>query len=181
VEAVRIVLFATAAAIIYGVLHDLVTANLCIEYFTVAHPPIFPTRSPILLALGWGVIATWWVGLALGIGLAMAARIGAERKMGLDALRRPIVLLMVATAGAAIVAGAVGAGLSAAGFRPIPDIGVAMIPANRQVAFSADAWAHAASYGFGAVGGLFLIARTLRRRRREGDRAAQAASPPSPT
>jgi hypothetical protein len=163
-EAVRIVLFATMAAIVYGVLHDLVTANLCVEYFTVAHPPVFPTRSPILLALGWGVIASWWVGLGLGIGLAMAARIGAARKTNLAELRRPVILLMIATGAAAIVSGAIGASLAAAGFTPIPDFWTKIIPAERQTAFAADAWAHSASYGFGAIGGLFVIVRTLRRR-----------------
>lgn len=160
----RIVLFATMAAIVYGVLHDLVTANLCVEYFTVAHPPVFPTRSPVLLALGWGVIATWWVGLGLGIGLALAARIGSAPKMKPAELRRPIVLLMIATGIAAVVSGAIGAALAAAGFPAVPDPWPTLIPADRLVAFSADAWAHMASYGIGAVGGLVIIVRTLRRR-----------------
>jgi hypothetical protein len=38
------------------------------------HPDIFHTQSPTLLALGWGVVATWWVSLFLGIMLAIAAR-----------------------------------------------------------------------------------------------------------
>ena len=51
----------------------LVTAHVCAEYFTIGHPPVFHTDDPIRLALGWGVIAMWWVGLGLGIGLARAA------------------------------------------------------------------------------------------------------------
>lgn len=57
-EAVKIVSFAVLVAILYGVLHDQITAHLAVEYFTVAHAPVFPTTSPFLLALGWGVIAT---------------------------------------------------------------------------------------------------------------------------
>ena len=60
---------------LYGVAHDLVTAHLSVEYFTVAHPPI-GTDDPFLLALVWGVLATWWVGVLLGVPLAAAARLG---------------------------------------------------------------------------------------------------------
>ena len=65
-EFAKIVLLSVLAAVGYGIAHDSVTAHVCVEYFSVAHPPIFGgTHSPILLALGWGVIATWWVGLPL--------------------------------------------------------------------------------------------------------------------
>lgn len=65
----------------YGVLHDLVTAHVCVEYFTVGHPQLFEfeTDSPTLLALGWGVVATWWVGAGLGVPLALVARVGSRR------------------------------------------------------------------------------------------------------
>ena len=86
-ETIKIVAFATAAAIVYGILHDQVTAHVCVEYFTIAHPPVFPTESPFLLAIGWGVIATWWVGMPLGILLAATARIGRRPKLGLSELR----------------------------------------------------------------------------------------------
>src|SRR4051794_17299349 len=101
-EAIKIILFGTLAAIVYGVLHDQITAHLCVEYFTIAHPPLFPTRSPFLLALGWGIVATWWVGLPLGIGLAIAARAGAAPRLGLIELRKPIIVLMIATGLAAL-------------------------------------------------------------------------------
>lgn len=57
-EGAKIVFFCVLAAVVYGLLHDQVTAHLCVEYFSVAHPPVFHTGSPFLLALGWGVIAT---------------------------------------------------------------------------------------------------------------------------
>jgi hypothetical protein len=63
------------------ILHDQITARVCVEYFTVFHPPVFNTQSPTLLACGWGVIATWWVGLFLGLFLAVAARIGPRPKL----------------------------------------------------------------------------------------------------
>jgi hypothetical protein len=51
-----------------------VTARVCVEYFTVGHAPIFHTESPTLLAFWFGTMATWWVGLILGVLAALAAR-----------------------------------------------------------------------------------------------------------
>lgn len=163
-EAIRIVLFATFAAILYGILHDQVTAHLCVEYFTIAHPPVFLTESPFLLAIGWGIIATWWVGLSLGIGLAAAARIGAAPKLSLAQLRRPILAVMLASALAALVAGIAGAVLAAQGSPPIPEPWPAIIPPEKHVAFAAVLWAHIASYAAGALFGLVLILHTAWRR-----------------
>ncbi len=171
-ETIKITLFATASAIIYGILHDQVTAHLCVEYFTIAHPPVFPTKSPFVLALGWGIIATWWVGLPLGLGLAAAARIGSAPKLGLADLRRPIVTLMVVSAIAAFVAGLIGAALTATGVVWLTDEWAMVIPPSKHVAFLADAWAHGASYGVGLLGGLVLIGLTVRRRLRAKDRPA---------
>jgi hypothetical protein len=163
-EAARIVLFAMLAAIGYGILHDQVTAHLCVEYFTIAHPPVFATGSPFLLAVGWGILATWWVGLGLGGALAAAARLGPAPRIGLAELRRPILLLMAASACAAFVAGLCGALLAAAGAVTLPDDWAAVIAPDRQVAFAAAAWAHMASYASGGLGGLFVIGRTIRMR-----------------
>jgi hypothetical protein len=58
-EFIKIVLLSILAAVSYGICHDQVTARICIEYFTIGHAPVFRTTSPTLLALGWGVIASW--------------------------------------------------------------------------------------------------------------------------
>lgn len=163
-EAIKIVLFTVVAAVGYGILHDQVTAHLCVEYFTLAHPPIFPTQSPFFLAIGWGILATWWVGLFLGIALAAAARIGRLRKLGLQEVRRPILLVMVASAAVACLAGAVGAIVVASGALPLLSEWRELISPERHVAFSAVAWAHMASYLAGGIGGMFVIIQTIRRR-----------------
>lgn len=164
-EAAKIVLFATLAAMSYGVIHDQITAHLCVEYFTIAHPEIFPTEAPFLLAWGWGIIATWWVGLTLGVCLAATARMGQANKLRLSELQRPILLVMVWSALAAFLAGACGAILVATGVTEVPWGWEAFIPTDRHVAFSAVAWAHAASYAAGALGGLLVIGHTLWRRK----------------
>jgi hypothetical protein len=164
-EALKIIGFATIAAITYGVLHDQVTAHLCVEYFTIGHPPIFATTSPFLLALGWGVIATWWVGLALGIGLAIAARVGRAPRLSLAQVRRPILLLMLGCGTLALLAGIAGAIGAAMGWVWLIGWLAEAVPAEKHVAFLADLWAHSASYAGGLIGGLGLMVRTWRRRR----------------
>jgi hypothetical protein len=94
-EHLKIILACVAAAIIYGILHDQITARVCVEYFTIFHPPVFATQSPTLLAFGWGVIATWWVGLFLGLFLALAARVGPHPKLSVRELLRQSLALFL--------------------------------------------------------------------------------------
>ncbi|MEP9359127.1 hypothetical protein [Sphingomonas sp. KR3-1] len=164
-ESAKIIGFAVLSAIMYGVLHDQVTAHLCVEYFTIGHPPIFPTGSPFLLALGWGVIATWWVGLPLGIGLAVAARFGRAPKLGLAELRRPILLLMLGCGILALLAGIAGAIGAAMDWVWLVGWLAEAVPREKHVAFLADLWAHSASYAGGLLGGFGLMAWTWRQRR----------------
>ena len=79
-QSCKIVLTCVFAAVLYGIIHDQFTAHICVEYFSVFHPPVFSTTSPALLALGWGVIATWWMGAFLGVLLAIAARAGSRQQ-----------------------------------------------------------------------------------------------------
>ena len=65
-NSLRIILLGLVSAVGYGLLHDQVTVRISLEYFTIGHPPLVPTEDPTLLALAWGVVATWWVGLPLG-------------------------------------------------------------------------------------------------------------------
>jgi len=57
-QSIKIILTCVVAAILYGIVHDQITARICVEYFSVFHPAIFSTESPTLLALGWGMVAT---------------------------------------------------------------------------------------------------------------------------
>ena len=53
-----------------GIALDLVTANVAVEYFTVHHPHVVDTESPWILAVVWGIGASWWAGAIAGITLA---------------------------------------------------------------------------------------------------------------
>jgi len=165
-EAIRIALLALVAAIAYGVAHDQVTARICVEYFTIGHPPIFPTASPTLLALGWGVIATWWVGLPLGCLLALAARVGQRPKLAAAALRRPLAILLATMGSAAFLAGLVGGLLASRGTVWLAAPFDQIVPPDRHTPFLIDLWAHSASYFTGILGGFALVIWTWRARGR---------------
>lgn len=165
---VRLVVMAVAAAIAYGVAHDQVTARICVEYFTIGHPPVFDTTDPTLLGLGWGVIATWWVGLLLGAPLALAARAGTWPVLPPSSLVRPIGVLLACMATCAVVAGVVGYLCARCGAVDLVGPLAERVPSERHHAFIAVLWAHVASYATGFVGGACVIGWTLRARRRWG-------------
>ncbi len=79
-----IVLGSTALACLLGICLDLVTANFAVEYFSVHHPKILPTENPWVLALLWGVAASWWFGAIAG---AIVASINHRRQQPLEAIR----------------------------------------------------------------------------------------------
>jgi hypothetical protein len=75
-EGLKIVGLCAVGAVLYGEIQDHSLIRYCPEYFSVFHPDIFATQDPFLLALGWGFVATWWVGLILGVILWACARQG---------------------------------------------------------------------------------------------------------
>ena len=163
--ALGIICFCVLAAVVYGILHDQVTARVCVEYFTVFHAPVFETDSPTLLGIGWGIIATWWVGLFLGVMLAVAARAGRWPKIGVRELVKPAIRLMIVVGALALIFGLTGYGAAERGWVSMTRRWVELIPEDRHARFLADLWAHNASYAFGFLGGVWLCVRTFRKRR----------------
>lgn len=163
-ESLKIVLVCIGAAILYGIAHDQVTARVCIEYFTVFHPPVFATHSPTLLGLGWGVIATWWVGASLGILLAVTGRVGSRPKLTTIALIKPIAALLLVMGGCALLSGVVGFLLAQAHVVGPPAWVSSVLAPSARARFTADWWAHGASYLVGFVGGMALCAIQYKKR-----------------
>lgn len=160
-----IVLLCVGDVVVYGIAHDQVTARVCVEYFTIGHPAIFETEDPTLLAIGWGVLATWWVGLLLGIPLALVARAGQRPKRSVDSLIRPILLLLLVMAVCALAAGIVGWFLASNQFVFLIGPLATNVPADRHVPFIAVLWSHAASYLVGFVGGMVIMVQVWRSRK----------------
>jgi hypothetical protein len=153
-----IILLCIAISISYGIIHDQITARICVEYFTIAHPPIFGTVDPTLLGLGWGILATWWVGVLLGTPLAAVARLGPWPKRSVQSLIRPLFILMIASAATAFVCGVIGGILARNGALNLTGRFSEAIPSENHAAFITDACAHAGSYAAGFFGGGVLIA-----------------------
>lgn len=165
-QAVGILLITVVAAITYGIIHDQITARICLEYFTVGHPRLIESESPTVLGLFWGVVATWWVGVPLGVGLALAARAGHRPKLRARNLVRPILNLMGIMYMVAFLAGILGFAFAEAGVFELSEPLYSAVPRERHVAFLIDGWAHTGSYAAGIVGGIGLWIKTWRRRRR---------------
>jgi hypothetical protein len=163
-QSLGIIFLAVMAAIAYGIVHDQITARICVEYFTIGHPRLIDSDSPTVLGFFWGVVATWWVGLPLGSGLAVAARAGRRPKLTASQLLVPVVYLLGWMLAVATVFGAVGFVTSRAGFFHLPEPLASQVPADKHTAFLVDGWAHSGSYLAGIVGGIVLCVATWRRR-----------------
>jgi len=171
----KIIGLCIAMSVLYGVVHDQITARLCIEYFTVGHPPLVKTSSPTLLALCWGVVASWWVGLILGVPLAFICLHGSRPKLRAAQLLRPILLLLLLMAAASLVFGAIGYYRAKAGHMWLRPPLATRIPPEKHDLYLADLWAHAAAYCIGFFGGVVIWFSAWSRRRRL---ATEPAQPP---
>lgn len=155
-EALKIILLPTLAAIAYGIVMDQITIRVCPEYFTIAHPHILNTGSLTLLALAWGVIATWWAGAIAGVAFAIAARAGKLPKVTWRRFARPLAVLALVMALGTVAAGFAGAWATNSGSIPAVQAWALALPLDKQAAFMADAFAHVASYLIGALGCLTI-------------------------
>lgn len=163
VQKAKVIALGVAVAVVYGIIHDQITVRLCIEYFSLAHPPIFPVSSPTLLGLCWGIAATSGVGLILGFLLAQASQSPGLPPMAIRSLLGPLLVVITVTAAAALVAGCTGLSLSRQGIVSLPNLlpnrWVETLSRAQQDRFIAVWFAHAASYLFGVVGAGGLILR----------------------
>ncbi len=165
-EFLKIWMLCIVAAVVYGIVHDQITARVCVEYFSVAHPMILPVTSATLLGLEWGILATWWVGCGLGVLLAASARVGSLPSLSARDVSHPIRLLLLSMACGALLAGVAGFLLTKAGLISLQGPLSEAVPRWKHARFMADAWAHLASYFIGCCGGLVLCVRAYARRRR---------------
>jgi hypothetical protein len=163
-ESLKIIFTSIILAIFYGICHDLVTANISVEYFTIGHPKIIDSESPFILALVWGVFATWWVGLILGVFISIAARLGVNPKLQYKDVIKPMVILLCIMGGVAILAGILGYFLAKAEVIYLVGKLSDQIDSNLHHLFLAAGWAHASSYIIGFLGGLVLSILLWKRR-----------------
>jgi hypothetical protein len=165
-ESLKIILLSVATAILYGIVHDQITVRICAEYFTVFHPPLVPADFPAsVVALAWGVVATWWVGAILGIVLALASRAGSRPGLTVGDLLPSIVWLLLVMAACSAVFGCAGFMLAKDGIAVPPRWIQSQLPSFRFPNFMADWWAHSASYAAAFLGGITICFMAYRKRR----------------
>jgi H+/Cl- antiporter ClcA len=163
-ETLKIAFTCVVAAVLYGIVHDQFTARICLEYFTVFHPPIFHTQSPTLLGIGWGIIATWWVGAFLSVPMIVAARAGRRPPLPASEILRPIAFLLAVMAVIAVLSGITGYVLARRGVLETEWLSGVFPLKTMRYRFIADWWAHTASYGTAFVGGIVVCVATYRKR-----------------
>jgi hypothetical protein len=160
-EGLKIVGLSIAAAVFYGLLHDSITARVCVEYFTIGHPRVMESESPTLLSLYWGIVATWWAGVFVGAPAAIAARVGSLPKISAARLVRPIGILLVVMGAISLIAGCAGYWLAESNQLYLTGWLADAVPAEKHARFLADAAAHLAAYAVGFLGGLTVSAWVL--------------------
>lgn len=172
-----IVLLCVGAAAAYGLIHNQITARVCIEYFTIGHPRMFKSDSPTLHALFWGVAATWWAGLLSGLLIATAARAGSWPRLTVRNVWPLVLALVVVMALAAWTAGTFGRSFAKTypPEQPLKAWG-GEVPANRYADFMACAYAHGASYQVGFVGSAVVAGVVVARRWKWAKRRSAAAN-----
>jgi len=173
-QALAIIALSILAAVSYGIVHDQITARVCVEYFTIGHPQVLAvqTNSPTVLGFVWGVIATWWVGLGLGIPLAAAARFGSRPRKSARDLIRPLFVLMMVAGMLALCAGLVGYVAASRDWVALHGPLSRQVPQQLHARFIADLFAHNMSYAVGGIGGIVLIIHVWRSRRLSSNRPA---------
>jgi hypothetical protein len=165
-EFLKIVLAATLGSVIYGLIQDQITMRICLEYFTVGHPRIVESSDPTILALAWGVVATWWFGALLGLVLAGAARFGSSPSVRYRAILPGLLRVLTWTAAIASVSGLVGYLLVRAGIIWLTNSLAAAVPPEHHTAFLVDGAIHLGAYVTALVGGLRLSYLVFQSRKR---------------
>jgi len=164
-QAATIVALCIGAAVGYGIVHDQVTARVCLEYFTVGHGWETDLTSPTLIGLRWGVLATWWVGLLLGLPLAAACQAGPLPPVAPRDLLRPLGRLLLVLAVLAVAAGVAGYISARLGWVWLLPPVAERVASERHARFLAALWSHTASYTGGFLGGNVLLGWAWRQRR----------------
>ncbi|MFO0935560.1 MAG: hypothetical protein U0798_03470 [Gemmataceae bacterium] len=157
-----IVLGSIGFACALGIGVDSITANVAVEYFSVHHPRIVPSENPWILALAWGVAASWWFGLIAGLIVAFINHRRAEPLAPRRILRWNLIACV--TIWALMLAVVLGVYL-AAGTIPIEKRPATFEHDRRLVAV---AMGHQYEYLLGAIAGVTIAIMTWRAKARPG-------------
>ena len=164
-DRLRIIIACVGAAIFYGIIHDQITIRICPEYFTVFHPFLITTSSLTVLALAWAVVATWWMGMLIGIFVSVTARWGSWPKLSLSDIKTHLAVFILILGGLALMAGLTGYFGYRAQLFSAPDIPADALDQDRYPRFMAAWFMHLTSYFAGGLGACILSGTILMKRR----------------
>ena len=160
----KTILLCIFGAIAFGIVHDMITANICVEYFTIGHPKIIESKNPFVLALLWGVLATWWVGVILGIFIVVHNIVGKFPPLPFNDIKRWIFRLLLIMCITSPLAGLLGYILAKTEvINIIPELGQRVAP-EKHSAFLGVGWAHLSSYLVGFIGGIAICVKVWTKR-----------------
>lgn len=151
-QTAKIILLCMATAIIYGIVHNQITVRISLEYFTIGHREIISSTSPTMLGIAWGIHPNWWVGLSMGVFLAIAGRAGKWPKRNVRSFVKPILLLFLISGAASATAGIMGYRLTNSGTLGLYGPLASSVPASGHAAYISALWMHTASYTVGTMG-----------------------------
>ena len=176
-RALAIMLTCMFAAVLYGICANQVAARISIEFFTLLLPPIFGPEDPTLLGIGWGIVATWWVGLLMGGALALAARAGSWPKRSPESMLLPIGSITLITAAGAALAGLIARVGTANGWVWLLEPFASEVPEDRHADFLVVMWVHNGGYVVAALACVGVIVWVLIWRARRASRIGSPAPP----
>jgi hypothetical protein len=120
----------------------------------------------VALAFLWGTIATWWVGLPMGVLIACFSQLRSRPVLSYRELVKMIVQLLLIMYCFAIVAGIIGFTLTETNvIHLVPRLADQMAP-SQYSKFLAAGWAHGASYLIGIIGSIVLCRKIYLKRKR---------------
>ncbi|WP_254511499.1 hypothetical protein [Anatilimnocola floriformis] len=152
------------AEVLYAMLQDQISARLCPEYFTVAHPRIVGLNDPTLLGIAWGFLGAWWGGALIGALTGFSARLGSWPKMRPAELLIPFACLLVFQAIVTAAAGWLGTHeVTEPGFTIIEPL-ASQIPVARHHACYIVSRMHQGTYLSAIIGGVVICGWIVRHR-----------------
>ena len=148
----------------YGIVHNQLTTRISLEYFTIGHHKIIDSTSPTLLGIAWGIYSNWWVGLSLGILLAVVGRAGHWKKRDAYSFIKPLCFISLVSIIGAGIAGFLGYMLTDNGVLGLSAPLSTAVPASNHASYIAALWMHTASYFVATAASLILALFVFTRR-----------------
>ncbi len=155
-QTAKIILLCMVLAILYGIVHNQITVRISLEYFTIGHRALISSTSPTLMGIAWGVHPNWWVGLSMGVLLAIAGRAGKWPKRNARFFVRPLLMLFLVSGIASATAGILGYRLTNSGTLGLYGSLASTVPASGHAAYISALWMHTASYTAGTMGAFII-------------------------